>query len=221
MQTLSSTFIHVEGIFEIATLRIVPWGTSYFGDIDGDTQYQTNGPVTWMEKCGQAASHPVPNACWTGKALCQDGGSGASRGENECLANRIQGCVVHILGEIAGRPESKPEFWNFIECYANNTTAEDQSNDPQVPVQTLYKCEQHLSDDISRAVKECYSGPEGIRLQVEAAKATASLSPPHSRVPWITVDGTDVAAGEVLAKVCNSYRGPKAKPVACPQTVGR
>lgn len=213
--------MHVEGIFDIASFKFIPWGNSYFGGLEGDTQYcqktnpagcnTKNGLEVWLDTCDAGARHPVPADCWKKPALCQDG-------PNECLANKIQNCVVHLIKEkqqLAGRSDSKPEFWNFIACFENYTIPEDPSNDVKAPIETLSKCEKHLSHDDALAVKQCYEQTEGLgsQLEIDAANATASLSPRHALIPWILVDGQQTAASQVLAEVCKRYHGPK--PAAC------
>ena len=128
--------MNVEGIDAIASFRFIPWGNSYFGGIDGDTQYTINGLQTWLGECGAAAPRPVSDSCWTGDVLCQDG-------QDQCQANMIESCAVDLIEEkqrMAGGSDSKPEFWSFIRCYANHTKSED-------PVQALSNCEDHLSHD--------------------------------------------------------------------------
>jgi hypothetical protein len=236
VKTLDSTFIHVEGIFEIASFRFVPWGNSYFGGIDGDTEYcltsskagcnSKNGLMIWLDHCGAAAPRPVPDECWTGAA--PSNGALCQYGEKECKANLIESCAMDVIEKeqrLAGRSDSKPEFWKFIYCYANYTTPEDPRNDPMLPVQTLSNCEHHLTRDDVLAVKDCYSDTTvnsiGRQLQIDAANATASLSPGFTQIPWITVDGTPVSTpDQVLDKVCSSYHGPNKKPAACQPKIG-
>merc|ERR1719431_2158141 len=51
----------------------------------------------------------------------------------------------------------------------------------------------------------------------EVANRTASLSPPHTYVPWITVQGVhteeEEAMADLVSLVCKLYQGPR--PVQC------
>lgn len=210
--------MNVEGIFDIANFKFIPWGNSYFGGLQGDTQFcqkgntggcnDHNGLQVWLDTCDAAAQQPVPAKCWTGPALCQGG-------PNECLANKIQNCVVHLIKEkqqLAGRSDSQPEFWDFIACFANNTVPEYIE---ETIKDTLAKCEDqlNLNNEDRQYVNDCYTRTEGSELEMDAAKATASLSPRHDSIPWILVDGQQTVASQVLSEVCQKYHGPK--PAAC------
>ena len=92
-------------------------------------------------------------------------------------------------------------YWQFLACFEGHL-AGLKSNITTVE-QSKYQCEEHLSDDNVKNVRQCEQGEAGTDLELTAAKATVhALSKSHARAPLILVDGQPTAANKVVDEVC-------------------
>lgn len=213
--------MHVEGIFEIATFDFIPWGNAYFNASSGDATYcQTKneppacnskqGRQEWLSECGANAIQPTPPVCWEGVSLCQ-------HGPNECVANLIENCAVDMYP--SPTEQGYPEYWDFVACYEATTIGRDPIQNASDPVDNMYSCMRQLgySEHGALELEECALADSRTAAQLEqaAAKRTARSAKGTKGTPFITVDGRETGADDVLAEVCRSYHGPKKPPVAC------
>jgi len=119
-------------------------------------------------------------------------------GAAECLGNKIETCAVKYTPEKALIP--------FVYCleYYGPTVSNGQycSNVHQLSW---------------KPINNCINGPEGDELMFKMAEKTQALSPPHTFVPWFTVNGVhneEIQQGlesDMLAFVCKMYAGAKPK----------
>lgn len=118
-------------------------------------------------------------------------------GAQECLGNMIQACLLNL---------TKTNAFNVIFCMEsaedviNATKACVEVYAPQLPFGKLWSC---------------VNGDLGNQLMHQNALQTKALQPPHTSVPWITVNGihTDElqqkAMSALLPLVCSLYQGVK------------
>ncbi|XP_007897114.2 gamma-interferon-inducible lysosomal thiol reductase [Callorhinchus milii] len=124
-------------------------------------------------------------------------------GEQECLGNMIEACLMHTLKN----PEN---YFPIIYCMES---APYVIKAAELCVR-IYEPAQTWS-----TVESCVQGDLGNQLMHRNAVQTEALNPPHQYVPWILVNGnhTDVleshAVGSLFNLVCNLYTGTK--PEAC------
>jgi interferon, gamma-inducible protein 30 len=140
----------------------------------------------------------------SGKVTCQHGPS-------ECQGNLFEACAVAQSTPTGG------QWLPFITCmYA------DFSSVP-APAQS---CASSAGLDWA-TLNACATGPEGAKLIAANANRTNNLNPPHTYVPWVTVNGTLVpdpptggpSEADVIAAICAAYVPPAggAKPACCPK----
>lgn len=57
----------------------------------------------------------------------------------------------------------------------------------------------------------CCTGELGSELEVEAASQTRALRPPHTYVPWVTVNGVPLGSAypNLLTIVCAAFTGER------------
>ncbi|CAL1579210.1 unnamed protein product [Knipowitschia caucasica] len=122
-------------------------------------------------------------------------------GEQECLGNMIQACVLNMV------PAEASIIVFCMEAAADVVQAAQACVElyaPQLPWDRL---------------ADCVKGDLGNQLMHENAKKTKALSPPHTSVPWVTVDGVhteelqEKALSSLVSLVCSKYQGPK--PAVC------
>ncbi|XP_062872974.1 gamma-interferon-inducible lysosomal thiol reductase [Trichomycterus rosablanca] len=126
--------------------------------------------------------------------LCQ-------HGEDECLGNMIETCMLDKMGDAA---------YAVITCMEASTDV----------LKAAPTCAGLFSPDTSYAdVMSCVNGDEGNQLMHQNAKKTGALQPPHQYVPWITINGKytedqqQTAQSSLFILVCSLYQGEK--PAAC------
>ncbi|XP_077981320.1 gamma-interferon-inducible lysosomal thiol reductase-like [Glandiceps talaboti] len=123
-------------------------------------------------------------------------------GENECIGNFIETCLLHYNGMKTAFP--------VLACMEDIGTPYD----PQI----LQQCASQYSVDYQTVLK-CSNSSLGNSLEHEMAEKTDALNPPHTYVPWVTVNGVHTeeiqqeATADLLKLVCDTYTGPK--PPAC------
>ncbi len=95
-----------------------------------------------------------------------------AQGPDECLYNTLEGCaIVHY-------PETS-QWLPFVACL-------------EVEYPNLGKYTQTCAEKASmdwNTLNTCWKGPEGKKIQIENARKTAALNPPHQYVPWVVIDG--------------------------------
>ena len=74
----------------------------------------------------------------------------------------------------------RDNFWPFVLCMYEHGESQNMDDGRQ--------CAKKFSLDWSR-IQSCVEGDLGKRLETMHADTTASLSPPHTVVPWITING--------------------------------
>lgn len=128
-------------------------------------------------------------------------------GEDECLGNMIETCLLHTFGLDAAP---------IIFCMES---AVDVLKAAQ-PCLGIYRPE--LTWD---KLMECVKGDQGKKLMHENAVKTNALKPPHEYVPWITINGEHTeelqnkAMSSLFSLVCSLYKGEKSAP--CTLETGR
>ncbi|XP_067309864.1 gamma-interferon-inducible lysosomal thiol reductase [Pseudorasbora parva] len=124
-------------------------------------------------------------------------------GEDECLGNMIETCLLNNLGM-----EAIP----VIFCMESGVDVLKSAQ----PCLGIYNPE--ITWD---SVMKCVKGDQGNKLMHENAVKTNALKPPHQYVPWITINGEhsddlqDKAMSSLFSLVCSLYKGEK--PGACAQ----
>ncbi|XP_055514465.1 gamma-interferon-inducible lysosomal thiol reductase-like [Leucoraja erinacea] len=132
--------------------------------------------------------------------LCQ-------HGEEECLGNMIQSCMIHHL-------KNTSSYLPVICCMESAHTV----------VATTQQCLQDHAPALTwETISDCVDGELGARLMQVNARLTTSLEPPHRYVPWILINGVhseDIqhhAEGDLLELVCQTYTG--SLPAVCGQRI--
>ncbi|XP_073705091.1 gamma-interferon-inducible lysosomal thiol reductase [Garra rufa] len=124
-------------------------------------------------------------------------------GEDECLGNLIETCLLNTLGL---------EAIKVIFCMESG---EDVLKAAQ-PCLGVY-----FPETTWDSVMKCAKGDEGNKLMHQNALKTNALKPPHEYVPWITINGEhsddlqNKAMSSLFTLVCSLYKGDK--PPACGQ----
>jgi interferon, gamma-inducible protein 30 len=127
---------------------------------------------------------------WTGKITCQ-------HGEQECVGNMIETCIIHHNPGVH-------KYFPAIQCMEHTGGS---------PVDQAEKCCKSNNIDWDQ-VKTCYTGDEGKQLEKEMAAETDALSPAHTMVPWVVVNGKPLDNPDsILQSVCDAYTGTK--PTGC------
>nr|ADJ21806.1 gamma-interferon-inducible lysosomal thiol reductase [Oplegnathus fasciatus] len=121
-------------------------------------------------------------------------------GEQECLGNMIETCVLNM---------TKMAF-PIIFCMESSADV----------IKTAQSCVEIYSPELSwDSVMNCVKGDLGNQLMHQNALKTSALKPPHQYVPWVTINGEhtedlqDKAMSSLFTLVCSMYKGPK--PEAC------
>lgn len=117
-------------------------------------------------------------------------------GEEECLGNMIEACLLNMT-EMA---------FPIIFCMESSTDV----------IKSAQTCLGLYSPQTSwDKVMSCVKGDLGNQLMHQNALKTEALNPPHTYVPWITIDGVhtedlqEKASASLFTLVCNMYKGLK------------
>ena len=122
-------------------------------------------------------------------------------GEEECVGNVIESCVLNI-------EKNKTKTFLFIHCMENIADYPKAAKN----------CAPKFNVDYN-ALIACANSNQGEQLEHNMAVITGELNPPHTYVPWVTLNGVhsekinDRAAKELMSLICETYMGPK--PDAC------
>jgi len=130
----------------------------------------------------------------SGKITCQ-------HGELECELNKVFGCAVHL------NPDQSTWF-PFILCM--------EREPPLIMKAALGKCTAMVSPPLDvDAINNCAYGELGQELQLQYAAKTDALQPPHTEVPWITVNGVALLGDvdKLQQYICAAWQGHR--PAAC------
>nr|WBW70125.1 venom protein [Lampona murina] len=117
-------------------------------------------------------------------------------GPDECYGNMVQTCYVHLVNNTESRLK-------FVNCAFNFPTQ----------MKIIEQCID--SKDLRRQVKKCVTGTLGPNLEYIMAKKTDALSPPHTFIPWITINGkggadlTEKACNDLMSVICDTLTADK------------
>ena len=118
-------------------------------------------------------------------------------GEEECVGNVIESCALHM-------EKNKTNAFFFIHCM------EDIAEYPKA----AKKCAPKFNIDYDKLMT-CANSDQGAQLEHSMAIITGELNPPHTYVPWVTLNGVhtedinEKAAKNLLSFICDTYMGPK------------
>ena len=112
-------------------------------------------------------------------------------GPEECVGNKIQGCLRHEFSTELPPSASKDYYvvvqqLQIINCLMGTSI---------YPFGRLFYCldEANLAPNILapfyKRVLDCFAGNEGDKIMAENGQATMELKPKHQYVPWVTVNG--------------------------------
>ena len=124
-------------------------------------------------------------------------------GKEECIGNLIETCAIHLYPNAS-------VYFPFIHCIETS---------PTIPRTAAPSCAQKYGLDYSK-IQSCASGDLGNSLEHEMALKTQALDPPHTYVPWVTLEGVhtdekqDKAEFNLIGLICGAYKGSP-KPQAC------
>ena len=118
-------------------------------------------------------------------------------GPRECEGNLIETCAI-----------KKYDFYSqslpFIICLESDSSNWTRSGQ---------RCASQYNMDWN-VINTCATSDEGNRYEYEMAVITENLQPPHTYVPWITVNGQHSSTTEsnirsdMVKEVCRIYKGP-------------
>ena len=134
---------------------------------------------------------------WGNAKVLSDGKFECQHGEMECVMNTVHACVLFYYPKrcvcvcvracvcvcvcVMDHPLlPRDDFWPFLHCAFTH-------GDKQTP-SVAQKCAGLASMDWDR-IDTCYQGSQGYNLELMYAKETGSLDPPHTYVPWVTLNG--------------------------------
>ena len=115
-------------------------------------------------------------------------------GPEECVGNKIQGCLRHEF-PTAFPPGTSKDYSRMakqiqvINCVMGTS---------MYPFGRLFYCLDEADLEIShphrlvpfyKRVLDCFAGNEGDKVMAKIGHATMELEPKHEYVPWVTVDG--------------------------------
>ncbi len=129
-----------------------------------------------------------------GSVVCQ-------HGPNECISNKLHACAISIAG-------SSFLAFPFIHCMEAAKGAPAAAPGCAKGAGLAWA-----------SINACAAGAAGTALEHDAAQRTAALSPQHTYVPWVLLNGKPLAGCDegrcdVVAAVCAAYTGPR--PADCP-----
>ena len=178
---LNATF-SAAGVPEIMDFDFVPWGNAYYNTKKCHTWGfdKEKGMTCWVKECG--GDNP-PDDCFTTSPmhgiLCQ-------HGKEECEADTLEACVMHLHPEPAA-------YVPFLYCFEG--VGQSQQSVAQ-------KCATENQLDWS-AISSCPSNST-LTASLDAANAarTAKLGTAKIGTPWILVNGEQTDPDKLLHAVC-------------------
>lgn len=132
-----------------------------------------------------------------GNAHFTEDGAACQHGPSECGLNRILSCAIHL------HPQQN-DWFPFAKCVESRVLGK------QEPIAVAAPCANETRLDF-KAIQDCADGEQGDKLQQQAANETAGLRPPHSYVPWVTVDGIPIGGAyeQLQTFICANYKGKR------------
>ncbi|KAI1883066.1 hypothetical protein AGOR_G00241420 [Albula goreensis] len=122
-------------------------------------------------------------------------------GEDECLGNMIETCVLNLTGSVA---------FQIIFCMESASDV----------LKAAQPCVELYAPSIKwESIMDCVKGDLGNKLMHDNALKTKALKPPHKYVPWVTINGEhtddlqEKAMSALFNLVCSLFKGTK--PAAC------
>jgi len=105
-------------------------------------------------------------------------------GPEECEMNTIENCLIFLT------KVEVEAYWPFIKC-ADEVVV---SSPPPIHTEKIMsQCAEDLPADVpAEKLTDCASGNLGKWLTIIAMKKTEELNPPHTYVPWVTVEGRPI-----------------------------
>lgn len=170
---------------------MVPFGNAYFNTSQcGQPSYDRDAVGCFRKLCG--GSHPSPD-CFSGPLLCQ-------HGEDECFANRLEGCAF--------KTAKFPSWVPFVACY---------EKDGDLSKSNAQRCAAASGLQYGQ-MAACATGSEGSKVDVANARRTLAYSGDWMGTPTVTVNGQTLTnpaePGQLINAVCKAYKGPH-KPSGC------
>ncbi|MGH0129035.1 UNVERIFIED_CONTAM: hypothetical protein FKN15_062983 [Acipenser sinensis] len=124
-------------------------------------------------------------------------------GEEECLGNMIETCIMDSLGDA-------DKYFPVLFCMESS----------QDVIKSGEACLKLYEPTVQwESIMTCVKGDQGNKLMHANAQLTDALKPAHQYVPWVTLNGEhtdamqDKAMSSLFNLVCSTYKGEK--PVAC------
>lgn len=171
----------------------VPWGNAYYNTKKCHTVGfdKEKGMTCWVAECG--GDNP-PDDCFTTSPfhgiLCQ-------HGKDECEADTLEACVMHVHPEPAA-------YVPFLYCFEG--VGQSQRSVAQ-------KCVAETHLDWS-AISSCLSNTTlTASLDASNAARTAKLGAAKIGTPWILVNGKQTDPDKLLHAVCAAAGDPA--PAGC------
>ncbi|KAI3924501.1 hypothetical protein MKW98_032702 [Papaver atlanticum] len=132
------------------------------------------------------------NLLKNGTIICQ-------HGPFECFLNTVEACAINSMPEY--------EYFEFIRC-TENFIAEGKAEESS---SCLDKTPGH-----GKILHDCYTSGRGQKIELQYAKVTAALNPPHEYVPWVTVNEVPIRMDieNFMKYICKAYKGTST-PKAC------
>ena len=114
---------------------------------------------------------------------------------NECWGNLFETCLIHYYPDFA-------DHFPVVHCMELNTTDIHA-------IASSCSASFNVTGDV---VSKCMMTKMGNQLQHQMAVQTRSLNPPHTYVPWVTVNGVhtediqQAAQDDLVALICKTYQ---------------
>ncbi|PWA58013.1 thioredoxin superfamily protein [Artemisia annua] len=121
-----------------------------------------------------------------GTIICQ-------HGEWECILNTVEACAIHTWPAVG-------DYFPFVYC-VEKLTYEGKYTEWET-------CFDKLNLD-SKPVTDCISSGFGNELNLQYADEINALKPPHTYVPWVTVNGQPIYDDymDFISIICKAYKG--------------
>lgn len=147
-----------------------------------------------MPNLQSAAAAPSPRLPFLRPCLLLQGVR-CQHGPAECRLNRIIACATHTSPD-------RSHWLPFLVCLESAPAARREA--------AVGECARQAGVDAD-AVQECAAGAQGDELEREAAQETAALDPPHTYVPWVTVQGIPLGGAfeDVRRYICVAFTGKR------------
>ena len=160
-----------------------PWGNAYYNVCDTPYFDKEKGMDCWIKQCQNDGTN---DKCFSGPILCQ-------HGDDECWANRVEGCAVRHYPS---------KYVDFLICFEGVHNAERNA---------LAMCSKESDIDV-QTLNQCVSSKEGELVDQLNAKETIKLGTSKIGTPWVVVNGQPMSdPSGLLSHVCSVYQGDKPK----------